>query len=163
AVSLVRGDLLFRVERAVGLVPAAGSGIGRRAILLAALTWFPLSLWAALAHRVLPGTVAEPLLEHFGVHVRCLVAIPLLVIAEAMAQAQRLSIVPYFVRSGLVSEAERPRLRQVVSGVVRLRNATLPWAVMAGLLIAWIAVEPTTTSHELLWAADDGATAPRLG
>ena len=163
AISLVRGDLLFRVERAVGLVPAAGSGIGRRAILLAALTWFPLSLWAAFAHRVLPGTVAEPLLEHFGVHVRCLVAIPLLVIAEAMAQAQTLSIVPYFLRSGLVTEVERPRLREVVSGVVRLRNATLPWAVMAGLVIAWIALEPTTTSHELLWAAEDSTATARLG
>jgi hypothetical protein len=164
AVSLVRDDLLFRAERAIGLIPATGSGIGRRALLFAGVTWFPIAVWAAFAHRVLPGTVDEPLLEHFGVHVRCLVAIPLLVLAEAMAQAETLRIVPYFVRSGLVTEADRPRLREVVRSVVRLRNATLPWVVMAGALIAWLAVAPTAgNEHELLWAAEGEAGTPRFG
>ena len=164
AVSLVRDDPLFRVERAVGLIPAAGSGIGRRAVLFAAITWLPIALWAAWARRALPGTVAEPLLEHFGVHVRCLVAIPLLVIAEAMAQAQTLSIVPYFVRSGLVSEADRPRLRGVVAGIVRLRNLTLPWVVMGGMLLTWLALAPNAgNEHELVWAAEGEAAHPHYG
>lgn len=164
AVSLVRDDLLFRAERAVGLIPAAGAGIGRRAVLFAAVTWVPIAVWAAFAHRALPGgPVAEPLLEHFGVHVRCLVAIPLLVIGEAMAQAQTLSLVPYFVRSGLVTEADRPRLREVVQGIVRLRNATLPWVVMGGLLIAWFAIGPPGNAHELLWAEEGDPAAPRFG
>ena len=36
-ISLVRGDALYRAQRAVGLIPADGLGLGRRAVLLARL------------------------------------------------------------------------------------------------------------------------------
>ena len=64
ALSLVRGDALFRLQRRIGLVPAEGLGVRRRAIFFALLTWAPIAVWAALSHRALPGTVAEPLLQH---------------------------------------------------------------------------------------------------
>src|SRR5262249_53495722 len=97
--SLVRGDRLFRIERALGLVPRdGGRGVGRRPLLLALLTWLPIVVWAAVTGRALPpGRVSEPLLEHFGVHVRCLVAIPLFILAEATTHAMSLQLVPYFV------------------------------------------------------------------
>ncbi len=44
------------------------------------------------------GVVDEPLLEHFGVHVRCPVANPLLVLTEAMAHGVTTRLVPYFVK-----------------------------------------------------------------
>ena len=79
--SLVRGDALLHLQRAIGLVPRDGLGVGRRALALALVTWAPIAIFALLRDRALPGSVDEPLLNHFGVHVRCLVAIPLLVIA----------------------------------------------------------------------------------
>ena len=42
ALSLVRGDPGFRLQRRLGLVPAAGLGVVRRAAILAAITWLPI-------------------------------------------------------------------------------------------------------------------------
>jgi len=42
--------------------------------LLVLITWVPIVVWAVATGRALGHTVAEPLFEHFGVHVRCLVA-----------------------------------------------------------------------------------------
>ncbi len=81
--SLVRDDLPFRLMRRVGLVPKDGLGILRRALFFSLFAWLPIAIWALLRHRALPGPdVEEPLLAHFGVHVRCLVAIPLLIFAR---------------------------------------------------------------------------------
>ena len=163
AASLVRGDLLFRLQRAIGLIPAAGLGVGRRAVALALLTWVPIVAWAALAGRALPGAqAAEPLLQHFGVTVRCLVAIPLFVLAEGMAHGVSTRLVPHFVRSGLVQKADRPRFEAIVRGVARLRDATLPWVVIAGLLLAWLALAPRGGVHEVTWA-EMGEGRPDVG
>ena len=156
--SLVRNDLLFRAQRAVGLIPAAGLGVGRRAVALALFTWVPIAVWALLAGRALPGQqTAEPLLQHFGVTVRCLVAIPLLVIAEAVAHALTLYLIPYFVRSGLVREDDRPRFRAILQGVAQLRDRSLPWVLIGGAVLAWMVLAPPHAGqHELIWAESSG-------
>ena len=50
---------------------------------------------------------AEPLMAHFGVNVRCLVAISLLILAEGTMGRKTASLVSQFVRNGLVTEAQR--------------------------------------------------------
>src|SRR5262245_13886610 len=84
--SLVRGDPWFCFQRAVGLIPAAGLGIVRRCLAFSLMTWLPLVIWAILWRRAFPGELAEPLLQHLGIHARCLLAIPLLVAAEAAGE-----------------------------------------------------------------------------
>jgi hypothetical protein len=152
SISLVRGDALFRLQRAVGLIPAEGLGIARRAVFYALLAWLPIVLWALWKGRVMAGALDEPLLEHFGVHVRCLVAIPLLVVAEGVAHGVTRRLLPQFVRAGIVpAEA----FQSVIAGVARLRDRTLPWILIAGVVIAWTLLAPQThASHELRWAVD---------
>jgi hypothetical protein len=163
-VSIVRDDPLFRVQRAIGLIPASGFGAGRRALLLALATWLPIAAWALFAGRALRGALDEPLLQHFGVTVRCLVAIPLLVLAEAAAHAHTARIGPYFVRSGLVGPEVLPRFREIVHGVARLRSATLPWVLIAGLVTAWTLFDQSAAhSHELRWAETDPGLPAHLG
>src|SRR5262249_26971925 len=141
--SLVRGDWPFRVQRALGLIPADGRlGIGRRIVLLVLLTWLPVAGWALVTARALPGHVNEPLLEHFGVHARCLVAIPLFLVTEATLHGMSRQLVPYFVSSGLVAVEDRARFRAIVARVVTLRDAYLPWVLIAGLVIGWIVTGP---------------------
>jgi hypothetical protein len=161
--SLVRGDLLFRLQRRIGLIPAEGLGVGRRALLLALLTWLPIAIWAVVSGRVLGG-VNEPLLWHYGVHVRCLVAIPLMVIAEATAHGVTAQLVPSLLRSGIVPESERPRFLEVVRGVVGLRDGVRPWILIAGVIVAWTLLPPIAVdSHELVWAEEGGPVDLGLG
>src|SRR5262245_18928346 len=124
--SLVRGDELLRAQRAIGLVPQHGLGVGRRALALALFTWAPVAIWALARGLALPGAVAEPLLSHFGIHVRCLVAIPLLVLAEGVSHAVTTRMFTQFVRAGLVAVSERERFREVLRSVAGLRDRTLP-------------------------------------
>jgi hypothetical protein len=39
---LIQGDLLFRAQRAIGLIPKEGLGSARRAIVFALITWLPI-------------------------------------------------------------------------------------------------------------------------
>ncbi len=159
--SLVRGDWPFRLQRAVGLIPAKGGlGVGRRALLLVLLTWVPVTVWAVVTQRALPGHVNEPLLQHFGVHARCLVAIPLLLLVEATLHGAIRRSVPYFLSSGLVPPEERDRFREVLARVAALRDGVLPWLLIAGLVIGWVVARPVRLDlHEAVWATEGAASA----
>jgi len=164
ALSLVRDDPPFRVMRRLGLIPAEGLGTGRRALLYALVAWLPIAAWAALSGRVLTASTGEPLLQHFGVHVRCLVAIPILILAQGLAHRTTTRLLPWFARSGVIPESRRPQLQAVVHGVLRLRGAARPWIVIAGLVVAWTLVGSfARNSDELNWAAEGAAPAAHLG
>ncbi|MEZ4331689.1 MAG: hypothetical protein R3F35_08030 [Myxococcota bacterium] len=153
ALSLVRNDLLIRAQRAVGLAPAHGLGVARRALFFALVTWVPLALWAAIEGLPLRGGVGEPLSSHFGIHVRCLVAIPLLVVAEGVSHAITTRLVPEFVHGGFVAGPARAGFVESLTAVARLRDRAFPWVVLAGLLAAVLVVAPAPAdNHELAWA-----------
>lgn len=153
--SLVRDDALIRLQRALHLAPRSGFGVGRRALILAALTWLPVAIWASIQGRAIGDAVAEPLLSHFGIHVRCLVAIPLLVLAEAVSHGITTRLIPQFLRAGLVPESQRERFFEILRGVVRLRDRTMPWVILGGIAGALMLVSPSPASeHELIWASE---------
>ena len=70
ALSLVHDDLLNRLQRRIGLIPARGAGIVRRAVFWSLFAWLPIALWAWYTGRALPPAVNEPFLTQFGIHVR---------------------------------------------------------------------------------------------
>ncbi len=163
-VSLVRGDAVFRMQQRVGLITPDGLGVGRRAVLFAAVTWLPIAGWALFAGRALPGAVEEPLLRHFGINVRCLFAIPLFVLGEAVAHSVTTRLLPYFVTSGLVKEEDREAFRRMVRGVAQLRDSTLPWILIAGVVFAWTLFQPVSIhSHEIVWASEAGGSSFGFG
>lgn len=151
--SLVRNDLLFRWQRRVGLVPAHGLGIARRALFWTLLAWVPIVVWAVATGNLLPKPAGESLLQHFGIHVRCLVAIPLFIYAEGISHQLTTSLLPYFETSGLVSARDVPGFRGILLGVARLRDAAYPWIVIMGLIVAAESLPMTFADvHELVWA-----------
>jgi len=162
--SLVRGDLLFRLQRRIGLIPADGLGIGRRAIFWSLVAWLPLAVWAWYQGRVALPPADESLLAHYGVHVRFLFAVPLLIVAEALAHGVTTRLLPYFVTSGVVPTEIVPRFEKALADTARLRNSTLPWIAIFAIVIAVMSV-PTVTSdvHELNWAVEGEGSARRLG
>jgi len=164
ALSLVRDDLLFRLQRRIGLIPAKGTGIVRRAVFWSLFAWLPIAVWACYTGRALPQAGNEPLLAHFGIHVRFLIAVPLLIFAEAPVQGVFMRLLPYFVRSGVTPESELPRFRAALTDVAKLRNATFPWMAILAVVIAVITVSDVVQhSHEIIWAVDGEGISQQLG
>lgn len=156
-ISLVGNDLAIRLQQRVGLVPRRGLGVARRTLFWTALAWLPIVIWAWAAGRALPaqGQPAEPLLQHFGVHARLLLGIPLLIFAEAVAHAVLSRLTPQFVRAGIIRPAQLPRFRAILADTVRLRDSSLPWVVIIGLAFAWaFAGTVLQRAHELSWAVE---------
>ncbi|WP_052808385.1 hypothetical protein [Methyloterricola oryzae] len=158
--SLIQGDPFFRLQRRIGLIPHQGLGLIRRALFFALLAWLPIAVWAVLKGRAMPGGVGEPLLQHYGIHFRFLVAVPLLIFVEGMAHRVTTQLIPYFLTSGLVRDEQRGQFRKVLEGIVRLRNSSHPWVV----IVAWVALGPSPASeHELIWTTEGEPASLRLG
>lgn len=163
--SLVRHDPWFRLQRAVGLIPAHGLGIVRRCLIFALVTWLPIAIWALYWKRAFPGEIAEPLLQHFGVHVRCLVAIPLLVVAEIAGDLISRHVVPYFVSSGLIQDDMKSQFVHILRSAERLRDGWYAWVSMLGimLLVVLIGDKEAVHLHELIWADEGGPKSLHVG
>jgi hypothetical protein len=165
AFSLVRGDLLFRLQRAVGLIPADGLGLVRRALFWSMVGWLPVALAAMYVGRALPGGFSEPLLAHYGIQVRLLVAVPLMILAEGPANALVQRVLRHFVESGIVPAGQRARFDAAVGSAVRMRDATLPWVAIGACVLAVATIsEVVIHPHEVDWAnVGDAGQAARLG
>lgn len=156
--SPVENEPPLRWQRAVHLAPRDGLGVGRRAVLFTALAWLPVAVWAAATHRFWQPSAGESLLQHFGVHARFLVAIPLLILAEARAHATLTTIFRQFVQCGVVGPDARESYARVLSGLARLRDATLPWLLLLAVVLAWTLFDaPDPRGDPMAWArAGDG-------
>ena len=150
-------DVALRLQRQVGLVPARGLGVVRRAVFFTLLTWLPLVVWALYKGRILPGGVDEPLVMHFGVHVRFLLAVPALILGEAMAHRVSTTLIPYFLTSGVIPPSQRGAFVRVIGSVARLRDRALPWVLIAVIVAAWTILQPVAggseAGHEAKWAS----------
>ena len=145
----------LRWWRRLHVVGAGEIGAGRRAVLVALAAWLPIAVWAFVADRFLRADPGEPLLQHYGVHVRCLVAIPLFILAEAALHRMGKAVAGRFVDSGVVGPEARPGFDAAMRDVARLRDATLPWVLAAGAAIALALIDrPHPRDDALSWAFD---------
>jgi len=150
---IVRNDLPIRWQRKIGLAPDNDLGVVRRALFFALFTWLPIVVWAAFESRLLDQATGEPLLAHYGIHVRCLVAIPLLILAEAMALRIVRTLVSQFIENGLIIDSQRARFAQIIRDTSRLRDESFPWVIVFALTLLWIIGVPDSIhEHELSWA-----------
>ncbi len=113
---------------------------GRRSVLRGALiattaAWLPLALWAAWRGVSGEAEGAHAFLVDVGVHVRYLVALPALMLAEALCIPRLGEIARHFADSGLLAEADQRPFAAAVASTERLRD----WgpAEIAVVLVAY--------------------------
>jgi hypothetical protein len=124
--SIVLGGPLYQLLRRAHMAGDAMELARRRILVLATIAWLPL-LVLALAEGNAWGTgIAVPFLKDIEVHVRLLVAIPLLIAAELLVHMRLRPIAGEFITRGLVPEASIPRFRECLQSAFRLRNSI--WA-----------------------------------
>ncbi len=157
--SPVENDAPLRWSRRLHLAPPAGLGAVRRAAFLAALTWLPIAAWALFRGPVAGSADGESLLQHYGVHVRCLVVIPLLILAEPMLHRTAKRIAARIAATAASSANARAALDAAVRDLVRVRDASLPWVLVFGAAIAWsLADDPHLHGDAMAWAIEAGGT-----
>ena len=77
--SLVLGGPIFQLLRRLHLSDEALGLVRRRIVVISLFSWLPLLVLSALEGKLLAGNVAVPFLQDMEVHVRFLVATPLLI------------------------------------------------------------------------------------
>ena len=135
AVFSLLDDPLMRLLRALHLAPQAGFRAPGRAVLIALLSWVPIAAWAAATGRLGALAFSDGAVRHLELHVRCLLALPLLVLSEPIADRVIGAIVANFPVSGLVRDIERPAFDRVITSTKRLRDSGLVWSVIAAIVV----------------------------
>ncbi len=95
--SLVLGGPLFQLLRRAHLSDDALMLVRQRIVVISLVAWLPLLVLSALEGQLLGGSAAVPFLLDVEVHVRFLVAMPLLIVRRARgapAHASRGEAVP---------------------------------------------------------------------
>jgi hypothetical protein len=123
--SLVLGGPLFQMLRRARLTDDAMALARTRILVLSLAAWLPLLALSVLEGQALWGSATVPFLLDVDVHVRFLVALPLLVAAELVVHHRMRSVARVFLDRHLIPDAELPRFEAAFASAVRLRNSVL--------------------------------------
>jgi hypothetical protein len=100
--SLVQGGPLFQLLRRSHLTGDDLELMRLRIIVISMLAWLPLLVLSALEGNALEGNVAVPFLMDVEVHVRFLVALPIMVAAELVVHRRMRFVIIQFLERNLI-------------------------------------------------------------
>jgi hypothetical protein len=141
--SLVLGGPIFQLLRRSRLTDDTLGLARQRIIVISLFCWLPLLVLSVLDSKVLGGTVTVPFLLDLEVHVRFLVAVPFLIVAELVVHQRMRFVVKQFSERNLIPENAMTRFNAAVASVFRLRNSMLAEVLLIafvyvfGVLIIW--------------------------
>jgi hypothetical protein len=158
--SLVLGGPLYQLLRRAHLTDDALSLQRRRVIVISLLAWLPLLVLSAAGGRLLSGSTAVPFLMDVEVHVKFLLAMPLLIYAELVVHQRMRAVAKTFRDRRLVPDSAVGQLDAAVESAFKLRNSVLAESLLigfvyvVGIAIVWrqyVALDAAT------WYATPGA------
>ena len=163
--SLVLGGPLFQLLRRAHLSDDALMMLRQRIVLIALLAWLPLLLMSAFQGQLYGSSVAVPFLLDIEAHVRFLVALPLLILAELVVHRRMRPLLQQFIERNLIPAESLEKFEAAVASAFRLRNSVLAEVLLIcivygiGILFVWrhyVALDTST------WYATPSPTGPRL-
>ena len=134
--SLVLGGPLYQLLRRTHLVGDALQLLRRRVVALTFLAWVPLLILSIIEGHAWGTSVALPFFSDAEVHVRLLVAMPLLVLAELVVHRRMRPVVLQFLERGLIPESARAKFDAAIAEAIRFRNSV--WAEVLLLAIVYV-------------------------
>ena len=141
--SLVLGGPLFQLLRRTHLTDDALEMVRQRIVAMALLAWLPLLLLTALEGQLIGGSAAVPFLMDAEVHIRFLVAIPLMIGAELVVHRRMRLLLRQFLERKLIPESALPRFDAAIHSAFRLRNSALAEVLLIaivyslGVMVIW--------------------------
>lgn len=147
--SLIRGGLFYRVQRATRLIRRDEWNHARRLVFAIALGWVPLVLITAFSH---PEALIS-LLSDYRVHSRMLVAVPVLLIGEFLMESRFRMVVEQVTRACLLEGSDLARMDEAIRWIRRLRDSALPELTILILIIIHSAVAFKVQVDNTSWLA----------
>jgi hypothetical protein len=141
--SLVLGGPIYQLLRRSHLTDDALGLVRQRIVVISLFCWLPLLVLSALEGKMLGGSAAVPFLLDLEVHVRFLVAIPLLIAAELIVHQRMRFVVKQFLERNIIPKNSMKRFDAAIASVFRLRNSVLAevllfaFVYVVGILIVW--------------------------
>ena len=132
--SLVLGGPLYQIWRGTRLAGDALDLLRRRVIVTVILAWVPLLLLSLAGGRAWGNSIGLPFLRDVDMHLRLLLAAPLLIVAELVVHRRMRPIVGQFLDRGLIPPDGRGQFDTAIASALRLRNSVIAEV----LLIAFV-------------------------
>jgi hypothetical protein len=120
--SLILGGPLFQLLRKAHLEGDALELLHRRILASILLTWLPLVLLSTVGVTV-ASAVRTSFLHDIEVHVRFLIALPILIGAELLVHTRIGRVVRRFVEYRLVRPEDMDRYQQAIGSALKIRNS----------------------------------------
>jgi hypothetical protein len=152
--SLVLGGPLFQLLRRTHMADDALELVRQRVLVITLAAWLPLLALAALEGHLLGRSVAVPFLLDLEVHIRFLVAVPMLIIAELVVHRRLRPITRAFLDRKIIPEASATRFDEAIRAAFRLRNSVAAELLLialvygVGVFVVWrqyTALQTTST------------------
>ena len=111
--------------------------------MISLLAWLPLLVLSAVKGEMLGGSARVPFLLDIEVHLRFLLATPLLVAAELIVHQRLRSVVNQFLERELIPESAKAWFDESIASALRLRDSVLAEVLLiafvygVGVLIVW--------------------------
>lgn len=141
--SLVLGGPLYQLWRRTRLAGNTLDLLQRRIIVIALFAWAPLLVLSVVEGRAWGGGVTLPFLYDLEVHVRFLVALPLLVVAELVVHQRMRPMIQQFVERRLIPDTARANFDAILASALRLRNSVvaevglIAFVYGVGVMVIW--------------------------
>jgi hypothetical protein len=141
--SLIVGGPLFQLWRRMRLTTDGLGLLHRRVVATTLLAWVPLLLFSIAEGGAWGDQVALPFLHDVEMHVRLLLALPLLIFGEVVVHRRMRLVVRHFLERGLIPDAARPQFDAAIASAMRLRNSVAAEVLLialvygVGVLFVW--------------------------
>jgi hypothetical protein len=141
--SIVLGGPLYQLLRRSHLAGDTLELLRRRVLTLSLFAWIPLLVLSLFEGRLWDGGVTVPFLRDIDVHVKFLVALPLLVVAELVVHQRIRPVIRQFIDRRLIPDAAVPKFEAALASAQRLRNSVLAEVLLlafvfgVGVMIVW--------------------------
>jgi hypothetical protein len=156
--SVVLGGPLFQLLRRMHVSGEALELVRLRIAGAVLLTWLPLFALSLLEGQAWGGRAGVPFLWDVEAHIRFLVVVPLLIVAELVVHQRMPPVVRQFLDRKLIPVGALPRFEAAIASAFRLRNSVLAEVVLiavvyiVGVSILWrhfIALSTTATWYAM--------------
>jgi hypothetical protein len=169
--SLFDGDLINRMFAALGLGNRRAKHLLGRSLLLIAVTWVPMAIFAGADGQASLYVDGSNFFADFAAYAQFIIGLPLFVLAESVVARATRDAANQFLVSDIVRPADQPRVIAMHVRIARLRRSW--WSDGACLAIAFVlswfiwntelGFPPDKLTWHTTWTADAGRVLTRAG